>query len=187
MTLAQLRATSHWCVTGTPTQNLCSVGESSAPSKAKMGKTNDSTDGDDLTRLGHIIANFIRCPPFHGGIRSFDDFVRSPYLQQQAGAAGRVASLLGRIMVRNRESDVAATITLPPMAERVQSLEFDALGRRTYNVLLALFGINSVLTEREHQVRSLLRLRLASDILITHRITSFIRDSANIFKPLCAI
>lgn len=63
------------------------------------------------------------------------------------GDTSPIEAFFARTMVRHRVPDVA----MPPLTRRTVVLEFNELERITYNVLLALFISNSVLSERQDE------------------------------------
>ncbi|KAF9150335.1 hypothetical protein BG015_007854 [Linnemannia schmuckeri] len=68
-----------------------------------------------------------------------------------ASSAMRLKYLMDRIMVRNRAEDVAQNVTLPPLQERIVTLDLEYFQILALNCQIALIQANAVLSEREDQ------------------------------------
>ncbi|KAF8947839.1 hypothetical protein BGZ47_007648 [Haplosporangium gracile] len=68
-----------------------------------------------------------------------------------ASSAMRLKYLMDRIMIRNRAEDVARNVTLPPLQERIVTLDLEHFQILALNCQIALIQANAVLSEREDQ------------------------------------
>ncbi|KAG9070730.1 hypothetical protein KI688_008270 [Linnemannia hyalina] len=76
---------------------------------------------------------------------------RQEWTLEGASSALRLKYLMDRIMVRNRPEDVARNVTLPPLQERIVSLDLEYFQVLALNCQIALIQANAVLSEREDQ------------------------------------
>lgn len=76
---------------------------------------------------------------------------RHEWTLEGASSALRLKYLMDRIMVRNRPEDVARNVTLPPLQERIVSLDLEYFQVLALNCQIALIQANAVLSEREDQ------------------------------------
>lgn len=76
---------------------------------------------------------------------------RHEWTLEGASSALRLKYLMDRIMVRNRPEDVARNVTLPPLQERIISLDLEYFQVLALNCQIALIQANAVLSEREDQ------------------------------------
>lgn len=109
-------------------------------------QTESSVEGDknDFERLAKI-CNFIGMQPFCAQPGLFMKAFHEPF--RVRGDITGIQAFLARTMVRHKVPDVA----MPPLTRQTIVLEFNELERMTYNVLLALFISNSVLSERQDE------------------------------------
>ncbi|KAF9132843.1 hypothetical protein BGX30_012507, partial [Mortierella sp. GBA39] len=91
----------------------------------------------------------------HGGdgslVLSGGPKARHEWTLEGASSALRLKYLMDRIMVRNRPEDVARNVTLPPLQERIVSLDLEYFQVLALNCQIALIQANAVLSEREDQ------------------------------------
>ncbi|OAQ27102.1 hypothetical protein K457DRAFT_157153 [Linnemannia elongata AG-77] len=76
---------------------------------------------------------------------------RHEWTLEGASSVLRLKYLMDRIMVRNRPEDVARNVTLPPLQERIVSLDLEYFQVLALNCQIALIQANAVLSEREDQ------------------------------------
>lgn len=76
---------------------------------------------------------------------------RHEWSLEGASSALRLKYLMDRIMVRNRAEDIARNVTLPPLQERIVSLDLEYFQVLALNCQIALIQANAVLSEREDQ------------------------------------
>lgn len=125
---SQLLVHSRWSVSATPA-NVQSRGDETA-----------------LAKLGQILNHFLLFP-FHSP-NSFNHSLAAPFKDKRnPRGAARIAALLGAVVVRNQPSELS--YNLPPLTVTLVKLSMTHLERLTYNSILALFTVNSVLTQRE--------------------------------------
>lgn len=139
----QLRTEGRYVVSGTPSKNLVGLHDVKQEDQETYIESTADADKQDFERLANI-ANFIGLAPFTGekGRALFMKAFYDPFLVR--GDSSGIFDFLSRTVVRHRVPDLA----LPSLARKTVVLPFNALERMTYNVLLALFASNSVLSER---------------------------------------
>ncbi|KAH8926075.1 hypothetical protein BT69DRAFT_1036034 [Atractiella rhizophila] len=159
VTLVQrLHAQSKFIITGTPSNNLLGYQSITSASTAEDGEVDENSlaceaagDRDDFDKLGRMVGGILNLEPFcfatKGKTSNWKVGITDPYLVDGMGS-GRLFEILSRVMVRNRPEDVARDVKLPPLSKNVIKLPFNPIQRLTYNVLLALFAVNSVTSQR---------------------------------------
>ncbi|KAL8276968.1 hypothetical protein RQP46_010603 [Phenoliferia psychrophenolica] len=132
---SKLHCECRWAISGTPTPNLRGQDDEGALF------THSSTSGgskNDYDRIGRLYQHFLHHPAFS------KPSLRCAIL----GRSAALADVLGRSLVRNHPERIKEAFTLPPLTTRVTYLNFLEEERKTYNSLLALFAINSILSQR---------------------------------------
>jgi hypothetical protein len=141
----QLRTESRYVVSGTPSKNLVGLHDvGTVEQNSHEIETSAEGDKNDFERLARI-CNFIGMQPFCSDPALFMKAFHEPY--RIRGDTSGIEGFFARTMVRHRVPDVA----MPPLTRSTVVLEFNELERITYNVLLALFISNSVLSERQDE------------------------------------
>ncbi|KAJ1957663.1 hypothetical protein GGI12_004961 [Dipsacomyces acuminosporus] len=102
----------------------------------------------DFYQLGMLVSKFLRLSPFALAPSSWTGIMVMPYKRSEPYAHERLQALMQNIMVRNKPEAVCRDVQLPPLHERIVSLRPTRLQMLTYNVIVAFFHINAVLTER---------------------------------------
>lgn len=158
---ARLRVERRWLVTGTPTQTLVGSGIDGPVQK----KSSDSpkwtpSEKRDIDRLRHLIARFLRLPPYGSAFRGcgnerawHNQIIAAPSAPGEWPARRRLYDILSRTMVRNRAEDIEAEVPLPPLERRTVILHLAPHEQKTYNVLQALITLNASLsheTDRDY-------------------------------------
>lgn len=141
----QLRVQSRWAISGTPSTNLRSA---TAENEGALF-THDSNAGGsevDFNRLGQLFSRFLRHPSFPNPV-DWRLVITDPILKHGRGAE-RLARVLDNAIVRNAP-DRLKEAELPPLTRRVVYVELGETERKTYNALIAVFKINSVLSQRK--------------------------------------
>lgn len=146
----RLRTEARYVVSGTPSKNLVGIQDVTANTDATqsnlLAANSQDSDRNDFERLANI-AHFLRVHPFSSGGEIADSmpFMKALYEPYQLrGDTSGIMAFLDRTAVRHRVPDVI----LPPLTRSTTYLDFNDLEILTYNVLLALFASNSVLSER---------------------------------------
>ncbi|KAJ7154205.1 hypothetical protein C8R46DRAFT_1356943 [Mycena filopes] len=169
-----------WIVSGTPTTNLLglSLGKkanealvppseasdlesSRAPSEGPegAGQTDElatrvwtKDDGEDLTKLGTMIAHFVGVPQLLATPQLMNTHVKDALLDPRGprpGAMDVLMQLMSSVMIRHRISDVEEEVKLPPATREIVYLDLDPLMMKSYNALQADIAINAVASERK--------------------------------------
>ncbi|KAF8205525.1 P-loop containing nucleoside triphosphate hydrolase protein [Mycena galopus ATCC 62051] len=169
-----------WIVTGTPTTNLLGLSlgktneeadatpsEVSVPSRAssegpEMGRMNrpltprvwTRDDGEDLTKLGNMIAHFVGVPQLLANPQLFGTHIKDALLDRRGPRTGAVEvlmQLMSSVMFRHRITDVEEEVKLPPVTQKLVLLDLDPLVVKSYNAFQAVIAINAVTSERKDQ------------------------------------
>ncbi|KAJ2159277.1 hypothetical protein GGF46_003161 [Coemansia sp. RSA 552] len=170
---AYLIADRRWVCTGTPTNNLVhatseiaapdvhvqvegesdglsgSVGSSPLPVAAgRRYRIGARESTSDFQQLGVLVAKFLRMDPFYRSSAAWRSVMVQPYKRGDPSARARLRALMQSIMVRSCPEDVGREIQLPPLHERTVMLRPTRLQALSYNIVVAFFHINAILTER---------------------------------------
>ncbi|KAJ7029382.1 P-loop containing nucleoside triphosphate hydrolase protein [Mycena alexandri] len=173
-----------WIVTGTPTTNLLglSLGKkvndvfvpseaselgSRAPSEGPevVGQTDDvptqgatrvwtKDDGEDLTKLGKMIAHFVGVPQLLANPQLMNTHVKEALLDRRGprpGAMEVLMQFMSSVMIRHRISEVEEEIKLPPATQELVVLDLEPLMIKSYNALQAVIAVNAISSERKDQ------------------------------------
>ncbi|KAJ7766642.1 P-loop containing nucleoside triphosphate hydrolase protein [Mycena metata] len=170
-----------WIVTGTPTTNLLglSLGKkvndasetselgSRAPSEGPedMGHIDDVSvlgatrvwtkdDGEDLTKLGKMIAHFVGVPQLLANPQLMNTHVKEALLDRRGprpGAMDVLMQFMSSVMIRHRISQVEEEVKLPPATQELVLLDLDPLMIKSYNALQAVIAVNAITSARKDQ------------------------------------
>ncbi|KAJ1893889.1 hypothetical protein LPJ66_005503 [Kickxella alabastrina] len=102
----------------------------------------------DFLQLGTLVSKFLRVGPFAHSTSTWTNLMVLPYKQNKPGAFDRLQALMQNIMVRNRPDAITSDVQLPPLHEKIIQLSPTRHQALTYNIVVAFFNINAVLTER---------------------------------------
>ncbi|KAJ6526270.1 SNF2 family N-terminal domain-containing protein [Mycena vulgaris] len=111
-------------------------------------------DNEDLTRLGNMIARFLRVPQLLANPQIINTHVKDALLDRRGpriGAIEVLMQLMSSVMIRHRITDVEEEVTLPPVTQELVLLDLDPLAVKSYNALQAIIAINAVTSERTDQ------------------------------------
>ncbi|KAJ1967977.1 hypothetical protein IWQ62_001527 [Dispira parvispora] len=144
----KLLAERRWICTGTPAPHLASASLTSANGEIDHAMHAKASNELDLGRLGTLCSTFLKIPPFCHQRNAWSKLISRPFREGNARAIERLTWLLKTYFVRNRPEDIDREVTLPPLQERVVTLDFTYHQCLTYNVLLAGIISNAVLSER---------------------------------------
>lgn len=158
---ARLRVERRWLVTGTPTQTLVGSGiDGPAQTRKSDSPKWSPSEKRDIDRLRHLIARFLRLPPYGSAFRGcgnerawHNQIVAAPNAPGEWPARRRLYDILSRTMVRNRAEDIEAEVPLPPLERQTVVLHLAPHEQKTYNVLQALITLNASLsheTDRDY-------------------------------------
>ncbi|KAI8320450.1 hypothetical protein GQ54DRAFT_291251 [Martensiomyces pterosporus] len=133
----------------TPNSDDAQTAASSKPRLARGYKMDSRERSSDFFQLGMLVSRFLRLSPFTQTTSSWTSIMVMPYKRNEPCARDRLKALMQNIMVRNRPETVSRDIQLPPLCEKLVPLPPTRHQTLTYNVIVAFFHINAVLTERE--------------------------------------
>ncbi|KAJ1655507.1 hypothetical protein IWQ61_004755 [Dispira simplex] len=145
----KLLAERRWICTGTPAPHLASASLTTENGENDHAVHAKASNELDLGRLGTLCSTFLKIPPFCHQRNAWSKLISRPFREGNARAIERLTWLLKTYFVRNRPEDIDREVTLPPLQERVVTLDFTYHQCLTYNVLLAGIISNAVLSERE--------------------------------------
>ncbi|KAF3922209.1 hypothetical protein ABW21_db0208908 [Orbilia brochopaga] len=136
----KLYVESKWAVTGTPSSGLYS--KATGGSTAEVDNSIRVSEASDLRRIGDIVTYFLRLPPY--GNRE----ARWPSKVSEAVGTGLLRSVLERVMIRHRISDIEAEVALPPLHQKIVYVQPGWYEKLTLNLFLAQLATNEVTSER---------------------------------------
>ncbi|WVR09439.1 hypothetical protein IAU60_006506 [Kwoniella sp. DSM 27419] len=159
----QLSVERRWLVSGTPTRHLQQGGEleleSFVEGQLQPDPSEDSGAGinlesnprqwtdreiEDVTRIGKMIGGYLAAEPFKSDM-GFQQHVTSKLKGPRGpafGAVERIRNVMSGVMVKHEPKQIDREARLPPLTISHEVIQFDPLGRITYNVLAALVSSN---------------------------------------------
>ncbi|KAF7337866.1 Helicase C-terminal domain-containing protein [Mycena venus] len=124
-----------------------------SPSSAPRVWTRD--DGEDLTKLGNMIAHFVGVPQLLAKPATLRDAhqgraPRSAWAPDWCGGGADAVDVLGYVSA-SVIADVEEEVKLPPVSQELVFLDLDPLAIKSYNAFQASIAINAVTSERKDQ------------------------------------
>ncbi|KAF3905783.1 hypothetical protein AA313_de0204549 [Arthrobotrys entomopaga] len=144
----KLHVNSKWAVTGTPSSGLYSrnvtAGEDEGEGEGEEEVDNSIkvSEASDLRRIGDLITHFLKLPPYD------TKKVRWPNKVHEALSTGLLRSVLERVMIRHRISDIETEVSLPPLHQKFVYVKPGFYEKLTLNLFLAQLATNEVTSER---------------------------------------
>ncbi|KAJ7073880.1 hypothetical protein C8F01DRAFT_4069 [Mycena amicta] len=141
----------------TPESQSTDVSSSSSSSTGPRIWTRE--DGEDLRKLGNMIAQFVGVPQLLANPSLIDTHIKDPLLNGKGnarraprpGAIDVLKQLMASTMIRHRIADVEEEVKLPPVTHDLVFLNLHPLAVKSYNALQASIAINAVTSERKDQ------------------------------------
>ncbi|KAJ7193843.1 P-loop containing nucleoside triphosphate hydrolase protein [Mycena pura] len=140
-----------------PSEGLDSQSSEADVSLAARIWTHD--DGEDLSKLGNMIAHFVGVPQLLANPSMINTHIRDALLNRRGadrreprpGAIEVLKQFMASVMIRHRIADVEEEVRLPPINQELVLLDLEPLAVKSYNALQAVIAINAVTSERKDQ------------------------------------
>ncbi|KAK9448171.1 SNF2 family N-terminal domain-containing protein [Limtongia smithiae] len=135
-----------WAVTGTPVPGLLGI-NTDDPQTQHVNTHKE--DLNDLSRLGHIVSNFLNMPPW-----SIDDLIwrrycSRPFIDEKR--YGVVQLILSQVMVRHKWTDLKVDVQLPPLIHKTVLLHPTLFDKININLFHSFVAVNAVSSDRVDQ------------------------------------
>lgn len=167
--LQRLHVDRRWIISGTPTTGLLGVevglaaeetaGGTNRTASASLVKTRTGAtqervqESKDLERLGRIVRDFFQLRPW-ANCKGDDAASWHDYIMPDQNGSRKLRSLrsiLQSLVVRHRLEDVERDIRLPPLHNRIVTIEPTWHDKLSLNLFLLNLSINAVTSERVDQ------------------------------------
>ena len=164
----RLRVDRRWCVTGTVSNHMMGMdlgmertvsgnpvvdtlhsGMLTPPEDNPLLLPSRKPEQLDLKRLGTILIDFLHTPPFYN-TEIWTRYVVRPYTENLAGSMSSLRSIM-TLMIRHHPTDIARSVSLPPLHHHTVLLTPTPSNRLAINVITALIASNAVQSQRTDQ------------------------------------